>query len=409
MTDTPPQSGRARPVRRFALRGLVLLTLAFLAVSWVAVGQLQTLATQEAHARAHLVADNLAAQVQHAVQVGVPVDRLVGVQALFDHRLQAFDDLLAVSLRDSAGQTVHERRRATGKAPGISLGAPVVVNQVPVAHIDLEWRAPKTSTLLLAWALPLAALLGFTAALAAEALRHSLARQVLRRDRLVDTACARIGTGDFTFRAPRLGRREFDTRLPWLAGQLRHIGEQYRRVHHLASSLRRTEPDLDKRAQLDRILADALGSDHFAQTLSAHPDERQAQAALRRWRGLLLGLAAWSAMLAMGGTRMTPTWQLAIGAVLVLALCTLAARLRWWRPDAPGRMGALLGGALLGPGLCLLGLLVWAPRHFEALGPAGPALLALTSLGAMAVPWLRTPTATAPPAPGDTTKARDAA
>lgn len=389
MRPVPPPTGRLRAGRRFALGGLLLLFGVFLAVSWVAVHQLHGMAVQEAQGRARLVADNMAAQIQHAIQVGVPIEKLVGVQTLFDHRLQTFDDLLAATLRDSTGRVLHERLRASAPAPHLQVSTPVLVSGVPVASVDLWWREPAPRTLLLAWALPLLALLCFTAALASEALRYGLTGQVLRRERLIDACCARIRTGDFAFRPPRLGRREFDTRLPWLSGQLRQVNEQYLRLRRLSESLQRTEPDPDKRQQLEQMLSIAVGADHFMQTQAARLPDPASQPTQRRWRGLLLGLLAWA--LTLAGTGLRPLPLLALGLGLTLAIAAVAARQRWWLPDAAGRPGLLLGGAFLGPGLGLLALLAWAPQRFEHLGMPGTVLLVLACVGAVALPWLPTP------------------
>ncbi|QXL83639.1 hypothetical protein [Comamonas sp. NLF-1-9] len=374
--------------RRFALRGLALLCLAFLAVSWVAVRQLQGMAVQEAEGRARLVADGMAQQVQHAVQVGVPLSQLVGVTALFEHRLQAFDDLLAVSLQDSREQVLHQRARGQANAATLAAQAPVTVSGVPVARIRVLWREPATGTLLMHWALPLAALLAFTGALAAEGLRYSLAGEVLRRERIVAAACSRLGAGDFAFRLPRLGRREFDARLPWLRAQLRHANEQFERLQRLTQSLRRTEPDQTKRALLDEGLTRVEGRDRYAQMPSLVLSDLPSQAARARWRGLWLGLAAW--LLALAGAGLQSPGVLALGPGLLVLLALLAAR----RPGGRGRaiwLGLLLGGAALGPGLCLLALQVWAPQTVGPLGDWGRAALAFCALVAAALPWLPTP------------------
>lgn len=383
------QPKRERAARGFALGGLVLLCLVFLAVSWVAVRQLHGMAVQEAEGRAHLVADGLAAQVQHAVQVGVPLDRLVGVTALFDHRLQAFDDLLSARLLDSQEQVLHQRARGQADAPALAVQAAVVVSGVPVAHIHVQWREPATAALLLAWSLPLGVLLVLVSVLAAEGLRYSLTGEVLRRERIVEAACARISAGDFAFRAPRLGRREFDARLPWLRAQLRHINEQFERVHRLTLSLRRTEPDQIKRTLLDQALARAQGSDHFSPIPTTIVDDALSQPARQRWRGLLLGLLAWLLALAAVGLQPLPLWGL--GAGLVALLAVLAARWRWWRADRAGCLGLVLGAALLGPGLCLLALQAWAPQAMAGLGIWGRAALVCSGLGSCVLAWLPTP------------------
>lgn len=371
--------------RRFALRGLVLLCLVFLGLSWVAVHQLQGMAIQEAEGRARLVADGMAQQVQHAVQVGVPLNELVGVTALFEHRLQAFDDLLAASLHDSRDQVLHQRARGKTGAAALAVQAPVTVSGIPVARIHVLWREPATATLLTLWAVPLVALLAFTGALGAEGLRYSLAGEVLHRERIVAAACSRIGAGDFAFRLPRLGRREFDARLPWLRAQLRHVNEQFERLQRLTQSLRRTEPEQTKRALLDEGLARVEGRDQYSQMPALVLSDLPSRAARARWRGLWLGLAAW--LLALAGTGLQPLGLLALGLGLLMLVALPATR----RQGRSAGLGLLLGGVALGPGLCLLALQVWAPQAMAQLGGWGRGALVFCALAAVVLPWLPTP------------------
>lgn len=378
--------------KRFSLRGLLLLGLAFVAAGWVAVLQLRELSAREASARARLVADDVVIQVQRALQARVPLDRLVGVEALFDHRLLIYDDLVSIQLQDANGKLLHARDRQRGDSDAFSLGAPVLRQTTQIAKVELRWRQPSALGQMLAWALPLGALFFLTAALASEALRYDLSTRVGRRDRLVAQACRRILSGRFDFRLPRVQRREFDTRLPWLSGQLRHLGEQSERVKRLASSLRRTESDANRRAALDRILQTAQTDDLFKQTPERLVDPT-ADAARQRWRGVLLGLGAWVSAAVL-------SWTHGVGAALAgfpmaAVVLMLAARLSWWRPDHSGKFGALIGCLTLGPGAMLLGLRVAAPSDFDALGPWGVAGLCAACLGAMALSWVGVPTGAA--------------
>ena len=375
--------------KRFSLRGLLLLGLAFVVAGWVAVFQLRELSAREASARARLVADDVVIQVQRALQASVPLDRLVGVEALFDHRLLIFDDLVSIQLQDANGKLLHVRDRPRGSPDAFSISAPVLQYTTQIAKVELRWRQPSALGQMLAWALPLGALFFLTAALASEALRYDLSTRIGRRDRLVAQACRRILSGRFDFRLQRVQRREFDTRLPWLGGQLRHLSEQSERVKRLASSLRRTEPDANRRAALDQILLTAQVDDLFTKT-SARLVDPTADAARLRWRGVLLGLGAWVLVAVL-------SWIYGVVAALAgfpmaAVVLMLAARLGWWRPDSSGKFGALIGCLTLGPGAMLLAVRVAAPSDFDALGPWGVAGLCAACLASMALSWMGVPT-----------------
>lgn len=369
--------------RRFAFTGLLLLLAVGCLVSWLAVSQLRDMARQEAEARARLVAENMAAQVQRAVDVGIPVDRLVGVEDLFTQRMQSFQGILRVALLDTQGRVLHERR-----APARDALAPVMVPIArageTVASLELHWRQPAIAALLLSWGLPLAALIALVAGLAGEALRYALTGLVLRRERIVLASCQRIAAGDLATRPPRLGRRDFDARLPWLAEQLRHVGEQHMRVERLAQSLCQTEPDLDKRRQHAEVLAAALGNDRFP--APAPPElPTSSHAALQRWRGVLLGLLAWVPAAALASHHPV---GVGAGALALLALLSgTAYRLQWWQGTASGWYGAVLGGLVFGPALSLLVQMAWAPQHFQTMGSFGYAILAVLSTAALLLPW----------------------
>lgn len=375
--------------RRFAFTGFLLLLFMGLLISGLAVSQLREMALQEAQARARLVAEEMAGQIQLAVDVGIPLDRLVGVEDLFAQRMQSFQGILRAALLDTRGRVLHERRlsQADAMAPVV---LPISQAGEPVAWLELHWRQPVISALMLPWGLPLAALVALTAGLAGEALRYALTGLVLRRERLVHASCQRIAAGDLATRPPRLGRRDFDNRLPWLTEQLRHVSEQHVRVERLAQSLRQTEPDAGKRHQLDQVLARAIDHDHFGgrpQAVAEIP--ASAQAALQRWRGVLLGLLAWTPMAAFAGYHPA---LVGTGALALLALLlVIAHRSHWWRSRASAWYGALLGGLVFGPALSLLGQMAWAPQHFHALGSPGYAAMAVLSMAALLLPWFGTP------------------
>lgn len=396
--------------RRFMFAGLLMMIAVSLLVSWLAVSQLQAIALMEAQARARLVAEEMADQVQLAVNVGVPVSRLVGVEELFEHRMESFPGIARAALLDPEGRVLHERRTSQRDvlAPATRI---IAYAGATAAVLELQWGQPTLAALLLPWGVPLAVLIAVTTGLAAEALRFALTGVALRRERLVQASCQRIASGNLATRVPRLGRRDFDSRIPWLSEQLRHIGEQHMRVERLAQSLRQTEPDFDKRRQIDQIFSHALGHDHFPaiasttleKTIDSPQGEAQnsvqsripfpsatempasSRAAFLRWRGVLIGILAWGPVAALAGYHFV--W-VGAGALICLGLTMgIAQRMYWWEGTFSGLYGALLGGLVFGPCLSLLIQMAWAPQHFRALGGLGYAVLAVLGMAALVLPW----------------------
>ncbi|MET4580115.1 hypothetical protein [Ottowia thiooxydans] len=411
--------------RRFATAGLVLLTLVALMVSWVAISQLRDTAYHEAEARAHLIAEEVADQIQLAINVGVPVDHLEGVEDLFHQRTQSFSAIVRIALVDQQGRILKENGvTETDTLPLVVI--PVTHQGASVASLELLWRQPRVSALLLPWGLPVAVLIALIAGLANEALRFSLTGAVLRRERLVMECCERIATGDLATRPPRVSRKNFDRRLPWLVEQLRHVSEQHLRVLRLAQSLRQTEPDFEKRHSLDRVLAETIGGDRFELTApaagadiepAAHPPADadadadvqailskrvpelssetahlvaapllSAQAARQRWRGVMLGLFASAPMAALPGYPLALT--AAGGLALLAVLLGISYRFNWLNNTVYARYGLVLGSAVFGLGFGLLAQIAGAPRVFQLWDSLGYALLALCGILALLLPLL---------------------
>lgn len=370
--------------KRYVLCGYLLLLLASLPISWLAMVQLGDLAYEEAQARARLVADEIADQVQLAVNVGIPVDRLVGVDELFMQRMESFEGLLSLSLIDAENRVLHERRAPLSEAlPTVVM--PIHLKGASIARVELVWRQPRLRRLVLPWALPLSLLVALAAGLAGEGLRYALTGLVLRRENLLRATCKRIAASDFATRPPRLGRLDFDQRLPWLTEQLRYVGEQHMRVERLAQSLRQTEPDFDKRHELDRVIEESVGKERFV-PVATEAMPTSSLAAQQRWRGILLGVLAWSTALPMAAQH--PGLISGSALALLLILLALAHRMSWWNGSRPAMGGALLGALVYGPGLAMILQLTWAPRQFLALGTFGYAALAAFGLAALFAPFL---------------------
>ncbi len=370
--------------KRYVLWGYLLLLLASLPISWLAMVQLRDLSFEEAQARARLVADEIADQIQLAVNVGIPVDRLVGVDELFMQRMQSFEGVQSVALINADNRVLHERHAPLSEAlPTVVM--PIHLKGASIARVELVWRQPVLRRLVMPWALPLSLLVAMAAGLAGEGLRYALAGLVLRREDLLRTTCKKIEESDFAHRPPRLGRLDFDERLPWLTEQLRYVGEQHMRVERLAQSLRQTEPDFDKRHELDRVMEESIGKDKFLPVATEAMPTRSL-AAQQRWRGILLGVLAWSTVLPMAAQH--PGVIAASALALLLILLALAHRLSWWSGPRRALGGVLLGALIYGPGLAILLQLTLAPRQFLALGTLGYVVLAAFGAAALFAPFL---------------------
>ena len=175
-----------------------------------------------------------------------------------------------------------------------------------------------------------------------------------------------------------------------MAGQqLRLTNEQQLRLQWLAQSLRQTEPDAQRRTQLDTIYKLAAGDERFVF------DRANAQSA---WRCLRLsrhkcvgwvctlvsgsGYGRLAALSAAGAAQALWAWA------LLLALCLAAVlwaalrlpRAPWLAAQAKlfrgGSAHSPVGALLLGPTLVLLLLLTFAPQRLDGAARASPGVSA---------------------------------
>lgn len=254
-----------------ALVGLLLLLMATAFSAAVAMHQLRSIAHTEAEVRAQRNADSLAGRISRALSLGVPLEELVGVPALFGQRMQQSPGMTGLALVDTAerilwlqqpGQAVTERQPLPSNVQqplptGLRTVAPVYATAAssPSAQVVVLWQDPGTGSLLGKSLLPLLAWPVAIAALAALVLQRSLRKGRMRRSAILAQAAGKVMLGDFSQPFPVLRRHDFDSRPAWLSAQLRHVNEQHLRITRLHHSLRQTEPDAARRSALDTALA----------------------------------------------------------------------------------------------------------------------------------------------------------
>jgi len=397
--SSPPDAAR-----RLTWLGLFLAGAIALVLAWTALKQLDDLSAREGEIRVDLLADGIAQQIQRAVALGIPLGRLEGVQGMFAQRIADSRDIEALALVDA------ERRVLWLQPPQAEalLGSarvtvsPVLLHGRPIAQVLLVRRLQGPAALLLAWAPLLLCAVLVIALTASEAVRYALASGPRLRDGLLRSVCRSVAAGDLSRRMPVLARRGFDSRLQWLAAELRQTNEQHLRLSRLAKSLRQTEPVAQRRAELDAALRHAEGHDLFASSTSREiPPLPYAEGA--RWFGLLAGWLAWcvAGTVLMGVAPPTAqgldwigwgVWGLCMALAAGAALHAVT-RLPWdirrlACQHAAWRRGGLIGGLLVGPGwtLLLLALDPSALRRIEDFLPLLSSTLAIgLALGCLAV------------------------
>jgi hypothetical protein len=209
------------------------------------------------------------------------------------------------------------------------------------------------------------------AALAYLAARFSEAQGVKLRDHAVRLAMRAIAGGRYDRSIVLPHRRGFDLRAQQLGHAVRGVHETLTRVRRLISSLRQTEPQAQRREYLDMLLAEAVGTDRFAEHGLAQVRLVAAQAQAF-WIGLLMTLSATALpALALLSAKGNTPFSIATALILLPGLFVAAGAGGAWAVQ--GRrlsVLAVLFGACTGLGalaLCIAFDLLGAQETLQAL------------------------------------------
>ncbi|CAN7190158.1 hypothetical protein [Acidovorax sp. LjRoot194] len=291
-------SSHRRPRRpNAALRlgsvALVLLLAAAAALAWNTYEQLRGMRQESERVRAQLMADSLSQRIGHALDIGIPLDGLVGVEALFNQRLGAHAEIQSIALLQGPGKVLWfvERERSAKATAGTVADAPITVRGEPRGTVRLALQETGAGPFARSAAILLLPTVLLLAALAFLAARFSEAQGVKLRNHAVRLAMRAIASGRYDRSIVLPHRRGFDLRAQQLGHAVRGVHETLTRVRRLISSLRQTEPQAQRREYLDMLLAEAQGTHRFADHGLTQVRVVAAEAQ-SFWTSLLMTLAA---------------------------------------------------------------------------------------------------------------------
>lgn len=329
-------STRRRPRRpsaalRLGWIALALLLLAAAVLAWNTQEQLRGMRQESERVRAQLMADSLSQRIGHALDIGIPLDALVGVEALFNQRLGAHAEIQSIALLQGPGKVLWftEREKSAREAAGTMADAPVVVHGEFRGTVRLTLQESGAGPFVRSAAILLLPTVLLLAALAYLAARFSEAQGVKLRNHAVRLAMRAIASGRYDRSVVLPHRRGFDLRVQQLGHAVRGVHETLTRVRRLISSLRQTEPQAQRREYLDMLLAEAQGSHRFAEhgLTQVRVVAAEAQAF---WVSLLVTLSA-VALLGLAISASDASFDTALGrTVLLPGLFTAAAAAAAW-------------------------------------------------------------------------------
>lgn len=237
------------------------------ALSWTSA---QSDRERQSLQRAEALAQSFAARISSALALGIPFDRLQGVETAFAHALHEGAGVQSIALTDGNDAVV---RRADTSASNGRMPATLAV-RAPVRHTDARGREEVSGSVIVyarqieggsfAWEICMlvlaAAALG---AVAVSALwEWALRRGPAMRLRAISRARQLAAEGDWTV-VPDAGPSHRNRWIHLYGARVRALAERYQRIHRLAASLASTEPNQTERDRITSLHEQAQGIDRF--------------------------------------------------------------------------------------------------------------------------------------------------
>ena len=278
-TAQPPALTLVASLERRLIIGIVALTVALLMlatgiISQAALNGFEREVLPEIGREATAVGQNLAAQISRAVALGVPPDKLVGVEAFFQQTLDSRPSLDRITLQLANGQ-VHQASRTGPRHRLTDIAIPVQSDAGPIGtlHLGLNAAVSARSAADSRW--DIAIVLMVAVLTTVEILVFLTDCYVSAPLRLVERMQDRLARRDWTTREVPLGLNAIGRYLALLGAVGRLMNERRRHVLWLADEVVAEAPATRDAAR--RIVA-RLGSGAWAsqRTRSSLPRDQPA-------------------------------------------------------------------------------------------------------------------------------------
>jgi predicted MFS family arabinose efflux permease/HAMP domain-containing protein len=271
-----PMAAVAALERRLIL-GVIAATLLLLiattgVISNAALGGFEREVLPEMTREATAIGATVAAQIERAVTLGVPVDRLVGIEPFFEAALASRPTLDSIRLETPTAE--HRVQRPGDQRQVQDVAVPVMGPAGPIGtlHLGVNPSRLERSAADSKWDILIVLLVALLATV--EGLVFLTDRYVSTPLRLVERLASRVAAGDWTARAQPIGLDAAGRFLSAMNGVVRRMNERWRHTGWLASEVARQAPGAGPAAQA--VLA-RLGGARFASgALSTEPPPRSA-------------------------------------------------------------------------------------------------------------------------------------
>lgn len=242
----------------------LLLGLAAAFLAHVHGSQMQALHDQAAQTRARLMAHSIAEHLAYATSAGIPLHQLVGVEEYFDRWHANHSEVMHIAVHDLQGQLLWRSRLTpqVSSTPASTGSADVEHAGAVQARVSLQVRDGSAQGRSRILALLAPAVLLFSA-LAYLGAHFACAQGPWLRNHGVRMISRWAIRGEYRQLLVLPQPRQFDLRVQEVAHAMRSVHERMARMRLLIGSLRRTEPQQQRREYLDQVLQRAEGSDRF--------------------------------------------------------------------------------------------------------------------------------------------------
>ncbi len=275
----PDQIPAQASFRRLFLVSTVLLVAAAAAASFLMLQAFVANLTPEIEQKAGMVGRSVAGQVDHALQLGIPFDRLHGMEAFLDRVLADNVDIEFLTVTDPSGKTVFSRDRGGASAPA---HAGVIRDRVADGHVRVpigDASRPrgavelgispsvivdKTYAVVFDMAIVLLVAGLFAFELLSLVFQVSIAAPLAR----LWSAFRAAAAGDFTIRVAASGQREWEVVASAWNDLVRRLAETWQQVMADAESVKATLAEAEIGRRLGRLIEETKARFRIADPLS---------------------------------------------------------------------------------------------------------------------------------------------
>jgi hypothetical protein len=251
-------------IRQFNQITLFLLgTLLIFSCVWAYFSN-QALTQEASTERANYIAGAISDSMTHAMEVGVPLTEMRGVDVLLRARANENENIHHIAILNLSGAVMWEAEGGVQEAQPVKVTADVRFRDQTVAYAQVSVYPTGLAPMMINAIFLQIVLCVMAYAACYETMIFALGRGIMLREQAKSQMRHAILQGQLNTITIGQNRSSSDRVLYGMVLRLRRLNEKIWRMRRLTASLRITEPDADMRAELDATLARAEGKLIFA-------------------------------------------------------------------------------------------------------------------------------------------------